>query len=104
VLALQLLGNLSGVGYMPVGDRDDDSLYGRQPHRERARVVFDQHAQEAFHGPQQGAVHHVRAPFLPIFADVLEIEELGEVEVELNGAQLPLPAESIFDLDVDLGA
>ena len=35
---------------------------------------------------------------------VLEVEALGELEVELDGRALERPAEGVANLDVDLGA
>ena len=35
---------------------------------------------------------------------VVEVEALGQVEVELHGGALPLAADGVEDLDVDLGA
>ena len=37
-------------------------------------------------------------------ADVLELEALGQVEVHLEGRQLPAAADGVLDVDVDLGA
>ena len=39
---------------------------------------------------------------LAIAGDVLEIETFGQVEVELDGRQLPRPADGVLDVDVDL--
>ena len=41
---------------------------------------------------------------LAIAGDVLEIETFGQVEVELDGRQLPRPADGVLDVDVDLRA
>ncbi len=41
---------------------------------------------------------------LAVFADVLEIEARGEVEVELDGGELPEAAEDVDEFDVDFGA
>mmetsp|Transcript_22390 Transcript_22390/g.50453 ORF Transcript_22390/g.50453 Transcript_22390/m.50453 type:complete len:493 (-) Transcript_22390:197-1675(-) len=45
-------------------------------------------------GPLAGAVR----------SDVLEVEALREVEVALDGTALPLPAQRVADLEVNLGA
>src|ERR1700752_4911793 len=39
-----------------------------------------------------------------IFADVLQVKAARQGEVELNGGKLPLPANGIDELDVDLRA
>src|SRR5271169_2888681 len=41
---------------------------------------------------------------LTVFADVLELEALGQGEVELHGGELPEAADGVHKLDVDLGA
>jgi hypothetical protein len=41
---------------------------------------------------------------LVLVVHVLELEPLGEVEVELDGGALPLAPDRVQDLDVDLGA
>ena len=72
-----------------VADRDDRRLHRRQPQRERARVVLDQHAEEALHRAEQRAVDHARPVLAAVLADVLEVEALGQVEVELDRRALP---------------
>src|SRR4051794_9097668 len=37
-----------------------------------------------------------------IVASVLKLEPLRQVEIELNGAQLPYAADRVLDLDIDL--
>jgi len=65
--------------------------------------VLDEDAEEALDAAQQGAVNHVRAVGPAVFADELHGELFGQVEVELDGTGLPVPAEGVLDVDVDLG-
>ena len=65
--------------------------------------MLDQDAEEAFDGAEKSAVHHVGLMLLAVRADVGQVEALRQVEVELDGAQLPRPAERVLDLHVDLG-
>ena len=53
-------GHLVGVGLGLLADRQHPGLHRRQPQRERARVVLDQHGDEALHRPEQRAVDHDR--------------------------------------------
>src|SRR5919199_4645948 len=89
---------------MPVSNGDHDSLYGSEPGREGSAVVLDEYSEKALHATQQGAVHHVRAVGSTVLADVLHVEACRHVEVELDGGELPLAPECIFDLEVDLRA
>ncbi len=68
------------------------------------RVVLDKHAEEALDRPEERAVHHHGLMALAVFADVLELEARGKVEVELNGRELPEAAENVDELEVDFGA
>src|SRR5690606_20620096 len=102
--AAQLLDERLAGGLELVGDGQDPDLLGREPDGERAAVVLDQPADEALHRAEQRAVDHDR-PVRPVVrADVLELEALGQVEVELERGALPLSAERVDEHDVDLRA
>lgn len=88
--------------HMPVGNRDDDRLFGRQPGWESPGVMLDQHSKEAFHRAQQRAVDHVRAVRLPVLADIFQPKAFRLVKVELDGGELPLAPERVVDLQVNL--
>ena len=47
-------------------------------------------------------MHHERLVALAVFADILQPEALGQVEVELHGGELPQAADGVHQLDVDL--
>ena len=85
-----------------VGDRQHDRLDRRQPDRELAGVVLDEHADEALEGAHQRAVDHHRAVLGVVGARVGEVEALGHHVVELDGAELPRAADRVGHVQVDL--
>src|SRR5713101_1233641 len=104
VVALQSLGDVIGVVGDFFAERADLDLHGREPKRKRAGVMFDQDAEEALDGTEQGAVDHQRLMLGAVFGDVLQAEACGEIEIELHGGELPGAADGVNELDVDLGA
>ena len=94
---------LAVVGHF-VADRHKSDLLGREPDREIAREVLDEHAAETFHRTKGRAVNHDRAVGLVVGADVGEVEAYGQVVVDLHGAELPFAADDVFDDEVDLRA
>src|ERR1017187_5162155 len=100
---VELLPDVAGVLGLAIGDGQHDGLNGREPHRERAGVVLDQDAEEALDGAVQSAMHHQRLVGLTIFGDVLEAEAAGQGEIEMHGGKLPLAADGVHQLDIDLG-
>ena len=102
--ALSSSANLGGILQVTVSNGNDDRLNRVQPHREGTRVMLDEHTEETFQAAQQGAVHHVWAVRLTVFADVGEIKTFRFVEIELDGGKLPFTPDGILDLEVDLGA
>ena len=85
-------------------DRHDADLHGAEPEGERALEVFDEDADEALHRAEDGAVQHDGLLVAAVLGDVLEVEVLRQLEVELQGADLPLAAERVLHLEVDLRA
>src|SRR6266478_5373748 len=104
IVALQSFGDVLGVIGDFFADRADFHLHRREPQREGARVVFDQDAEEALDGAEQRAVHHERLMLGAVFADVLQAEARGEIEIELHGGELPGTADRVDELDVDFRA
>ena len=104
VVALESFGDVLGVVGDFFADGADLNLHGREPERERASVVLDQNAEEAFDGAEQRAVHHQRLMLGAIFGDVFETETRGQVEIELDSGELPRAADGVDELDVDFGA
>ena len=65
--------------------------------------MLGEHAEEPLDGAEQRAVDHDGSVLGAVRAGVLEVEALGEVEVELDGRHLPGAAQRVLDLDGDLG-
>src|SRR5205085_1857664 len=91
-----------GVLVHAVSYRQHRDMHRREPKGKRARVVFDEHAEEAFDRAEERAVNHDGPVRLVILADVFEVEAFREVEVELHGRQLPRPTDCVFDAYVNL--
>ena len=87
-----------------VGDRQHDHLQRRQPERQLAGEVLEQDPDEALVGAHQRAVDHHRLVLGVVGAGVGEAEALGQVVVELAGAELPGAAERVGHVHVDLRA
>ena len=87
-----------------IGDGHDRDLDRREPHRERAGEVLDQDRDEPLERAVDRAVDHDRAVVLAVLADVGEVEALGRGVVELDRAELPLAADAVGDVEVDLRA
>ena len=64
--------------------------------------MLDQSAHETFEGTENRAVHHYRTLEHVVGVVELDVEALGQIEVHLHGRSLPLAAESVADLEVDL--
>ena len=47
-------------------------------------------------------MHHQRLVGLAILGDILQAEAAGQREIELHGGKLPLAADGVHQLDVDL--
>ena len=82
-------------------DGKHDDLLGREPQRELAAGVLEQHGHEALHRAERRAVDHDRAVELVVGALVRQVEALREVVVHLDGAQLPLAADGVLDHEVE---
>ena len=85
-----------------LADRDADDLHRREPGREGAGVVLGQHREEPLDRAEQRAVDHHRAVPLAVAALVLELEPLGQVEVELDRRHLPGAPDRVARLHRDL--
>jgi len=66
------------------------------------RVVFDQYTKKRS-TDRRGAVDHERLLAGAIFGDVFEIEALRQVEVELDGGELPQASDGVHQFHIDLG-
>ena len=89
---------------MLVGDRDADDLDRREPGRERARVVLDEHAEEALDRAELRRVDHHRLLPRAVGRLVLQAEPRRLVEVVLDRRHLPGAADRVARLHRDLRA
>ena len=72
--AARLRGIVVGVG----GDGRHHHLHRREPQREGAGVVLDQHAEEPLHRAEDRPVQHHRPVLLAVLADVGGVQPLGQ--------------------------
>src|SRR3569833_3522194 len=91
-----------GVLAIVVRDRQHPNLFRREPNWKRAREVLDENRDETLERTAHGAMDYHRAMRSVVLADVRQIEALGCVVVELNRAELPLTADRVADVEVDL--
>ena len=103
-LIFQEFGRPAHVIGLPVGDIHDHGLYRGQPGRELPGVVFDENGQESLHGAQDRPMQHDRAVGSPILADVFSTQALGQHEVDLQGAALPVPADRVLEHELEFRA
>ncbi|CAM5594121.1 hypothetical protein STENM223S_02733 [Streptomyces tendae] len=66
--------------------------------------MLQEHREEPLDGAEQRAVDHDRAGLAAVRAGVLQLEALGQVEVELDRRHLPGAADGVLGLDGDLRA
>ncbi len=94
--------DLFGVRTRALAHRDDRGLLPGQPEREIAGEVLDEPADEPLQAAEQHPVDHHRPLALAALVDVRHVEALGQVEVDLDRRALPLAADRVQHLDVDL--
>ena len=99
---LEGFDHLRGVRIAVAGDRRHHHLHRRQPQRQAAGVMLEQDADEALHRAEDGAMQHHRAVPRPVLADVRGVEALGQDEIDLQGAQLPIPADGVAQHEFEL--
>ena len=87
---------------MPLGDRDRLHLHRREPGREGAGVVLDEHAEEPLDRAELRRVDHHRPLPGAVGGLVLELEAARLVEVVLDGRHLPGAADRVAALHGDL--
>src|SRR5829696_35543 len=64
--------------------------------------MLDQHTEESLHRSKQRPVNHDRPVRFVVFADVLELKTLRQIEVELDRRQLPGAANRVLDTNINL--
>src|SRR3989338_6378296 len=79
----------------------ETNLHRCKPHRERARIVFDENAQEPFGGTEDGAMDNDRAFLCSIRINIIKLKAFRQVHVELNGRELPLATKGILKHEVE---
>jgi hypothetical protein len=92
------------IGHVTIRDRDDRHLLGSTPGRKSTCEVLDQHTDESLDRAIQRAMKHHRLLAGAVRVDVLQTEAFREVEVNLDGAQLPVAPDRVPNVYVDLGA
>src|SRR6185312_14067712 len=86
-----------------VGNRHYAHLLRREPEGKRTREVLDQNRDETLERSRNRTVNDDRPVRLVVLARVAQIEALGVRVIELNRSELPLPADGIGHVEVDLG-
>ena len=100
----QFLLHFAGIVVGRAGDGADSHRYRRQPQRQVAGSGFDQDAQEALQGTQHRTVQHHRTLAGAVFGHVFRIQTLGQHEVHLQGAALPVTANGVTQYEFQFRA
>ena len=87
---------------VPLADWDHPRLHRRDPERERAGVVLDEDPDEALERAEKGPVDDEDAVLPVVCSHVREPEPRRHLGVELDGPDLPTPAEHVGHVKVDL--
>ena len=66
-----------------------------QPERQIAGVMLDQDSDEALKGTEDGAVQHDWQVLVAVLADIGGAKTARHVQVDLQGAALPVPADGV---------
>ena len=93
-----------GVLVLLLAHRDDHRLLRREPEGEGPARVLDVDGEEALQRAEDGAVEHHGAVRGAVGAGEGEVEALGELVVELEGAELPAPPQRVLHVELVLGA
>ena len=64
--------------------------------------MLGKNSDKALDTAEDNAVYHDRTVTLVVLTDICQVEALGHLEVELNGAALPRSADGILEVKVDL--
>ena len=90
------------IGIVLLADRNDTDLCRRKPERERSLIVLDQDTDKALQGSEDSAVDNDRLLLQTVAVTIGQTEVMRQLEIELDSSALPLAAESVLDLEVDL--
>ena len=99
----QLACHLLCILVVLCADGNDTHLIRGEPEGERTLKVLDQDADKALQGTEQSAVNDHGNSLGAVAGGVGQFKVSGQLEVELDSAALPLAAQGILDLQVDLG-
>lgn len=103
---MELALHLFSIRHQGSSHRDHLHLARRQPKVPATSTVLRQDGDHALHRSEHGAMDNNWARKVRLFTAtvaVLQIESLGQLEVELERGALVVSAETISDQDVDLG-
>ena len=64
--------------------------------------MLDEYADKPLHGPEDHAVEHDRPLSQAVLVGVVEVKALGQGKVKLDGCALPLSAQGVLQLHIDL--
>src|SRR5205823_9077277 len=101
--AAELAHDLLRPGAVAIGHRDHTGLHRREPHGEIAGKVLDEDGDEPLERSVDGAMDHHRPVQRVVLAYVLQVESLRRGVVELDGAELPEPADAVLTWKSSLG-
>src|SRR5476651_1889413 len=100
----QFRGDFVGIAVGIVHDRDHHRLRRRQPQREAAGIMLDQHADHALEAAEDGAMQHDRPLARAIFCNVSRAQSFRQDEIDLQGATLPIAADRVAQHEFELRA
>src|SRR5262245_49757354 len=96
--------HLAAVLGVLLADRQDARLHRGEPRREHPGEMPGEDRAVALVGAEDRAVDDHRPLGLAVRVDVLALHALGQHrEIHLDGGELPLPAQRVLHVDVDLG-
>jgi hypothetical protein len=97
------LHDLQRIRRAGVVNRRHRHLFRREPQRQPAFVMLEQHRNEALHASQHGVMNHYRSLTLVAVVHVKRVEPLRQHEIELNCAALPTTPAVIQQMKFQLG-
>ena len=92
----------AGVRQVAVGDRQHDRLIGASQSGKRPGVVLDQDRDEPLEAAENRPMDDDRPMLGVVGAGVFQIESLRHLVVELDRRALPLAADGVGDVEVNL--
>src|SRR5436190_5540521 len=87
---------------MAIRDGNHHGLHWREPHWERAGVMLDQDCDEPLEAPENCAMNDYGAVLRVVGSGIFQIEPHRQLVVELDRCALPVPADRVGDVEIDL--